>query len=53
MIENESIIEMIELLKTMPHVVSKLYFERLLPQFTLNEQLWMLYIECTLRQCKD
>jgi len=32
---------------------TRLYFERLLPNFTLNESLWQLYIELTLTQSKD
>jgi len=31
----------------------QLYFEKLLPMFTINEQLWMLYLEHTDDYCQD
>jgi hypothetical protein len=32
---------------------AKLYFERLLPNYTLNTDLWTLYLSITLELCKD
>lgn len=33
--------------------LTRLYFERLLPAYTLNAQLWRLYIELTIDQNQD
>lgn len=32
---------------------AKLYFERLLPEYTLNTDLWMLYLHTILDHSKD
>jgi hypothetical protein len=58
MAEDSNILPMIETLSLLPKVSSKLelvklYFERILPEYTLNVNLWSLYLQTTLDLSKD